>query len=216
MSANITRRALFSDAAKVAAVATLGGVPEIANARPDRSTWEAAVARLEAANAAQNAYYSAVNNPAEAAWKAGKREMPEFAMPADYGPDPERGKPTVWSVATLRTFADPKYDPAVSSLAMFAREKLPEIEAIEAHNDELFERLFMQEKTDEFDRLVDVWCERRDDVFAIPAPDWAALVYKLRLLAQHDHLASETAEDDPLPLITADAVRLAASGTTRH
>ena len=216
MSATITRRGLFGTAGKIAAAGALAGLPAVASAQPSRAAWDAAVALLEAADAAQISYGANVSTPVEDAWAARRRDMPEFAMPAGYGPDPERGKPTVWSVATIRTFADPKYDPAGSSLAMFAHEKLPEVEAVEAFNDELFAKLGMQAISDEYDRLVDVWCECRDDVFAVPAPDWAALVYKLRLLAQHDHLASETAEGAPLTLITADAERLATSETSRH
>ena len=72
------------------------------------------MARLEASDAAQNTYYADVNKPAEAAWAAGRKDMPKFVMPAGYGLDQhdEGSKDLVWSEATIRTLSGPEYDPA--------------------------------------------------------------------------------------------------------
>jgi hypothetical protein len=96
MSATITRRALFKNAGKVTAAGALAGLPAVASAQPSRAAWDAAVALLEAADAAQNAYYADVHKPAEAAWAVGRKEMPKFAMPAGYGPDQHDKAAKIW------------------------------------------------------------------------------------------------------------------------
>lgn len=213
MSAHLTRRALFAGAGTVAAVSALAALPSIASARPSRSVWDATVARMEAADGAVSVYSRDVHDPAERAYHAGKRDYPKFECLSDdrYGPP----KMLEWSVSTIRRFGQgdaPRTDP----LSIYAASQMPLIDAIDDHNKRLLADLRCDEFEAEYERLLEVACTRRDDVFAMAAPDWSALTYKLRLLSKNDHLASETDDDDPLPRIIADAERLLLTKRESH
>ena len=169
--------------------------------------WIAAVARLEAAEAKRDAYGKQVCDPAERAYFKKRRVYPKFQMATKDDQDESRA-PIEWSVGILRKFGGGEFSDNDSELAVYAASQMPIIQAIDEYNEALSARLELQAKEAEYERLLDLNCDARDDVFSMPSPDWAALTYKLRLLAQHSHLAAEEGDDDPLPMITADAERL--------
>lgn len=202
------RRELFAAAGKATAASAFIVSPAIAKAHAGLAEWDTAVSRYESATAAVDAFSRDWHDPAERAYFAGKRDYPKFMMPvaADaHGP----ARSVEWNAGTIMKFGGADHADNPSELAVYAASQMPVIRMIDDHNERLRAKLNVDALEAEYERLLDLACDARDDLFAMPAPDWAALAYKLRLLSENNHLALEEGDDDPLPMITADAQRLA-------